>query len=145
MRLWSIHPKYLDTKALLAVWREGLLAQKVLAGETRGYTSHPQLHRFRESADPRGYIGGYLVAVYEEAVRRGYTFDRSKIVHTSNGPQIIVTRGQVQYEWHHFMRKISLRDSNRHKTYRKVPFPDVHPLFSVVEGEVESWERIDTH
>ncbi|WP_368086417.1 pyrimidine dimer DNA glycosylase/endonuclease V [Nitrosomonas sp. Nm34] len=26
MRLWSIHPKYLDAKGLLALWREGLQA-----------------------------------------------------------------------------------------------------------------------
>jgi len=31
MRLWSLHPRYLDAKGLVALWREGLLAQKVLA------------------------------------------------------------------------------------------------------------------
>jgi len=30
MRLWTIHPKYLDRQGLLALWREALLAQKVL-------------------------------------------------------------------------------------------------------------------
>jgi hypothetical protein len=34
MRLWSLHPKHLDRQGLLAVWREGLLAQEVLRGET---------------------------------------------------------------------------------------------------------------
>lgn len=28
--------RYLDAKGLVALWREALLAQKVLAGETRG-------------------------------------------------------------------------------------------------------------
>ena len=37
MRLWSIHPKYLGTKGLVALWREALLAQKVLQGNTKGY------------------------------------------------------------------------------------------------------------
>lgn len=141
MRLWSIHPKYLDTKGLLAVWREGLLAQKVLAGETKGYTNHPQLFRFRKSEDPRGYMGRYLLVVYEEAVRRGYAFDRSKILRRSNGPQIIVTRGQVQYEWQHLIRKMSLRDVSKHARYKQIVFPDVHPIFTVMDGDVESWEK----
>ncbi|MFZ2406304.1 MAG: pyrimidine dimer DNA glycosylase/endonuclease V [Methylobacter sp.] len=38
---------------LLALWREALLAQKVLRGESRGYRHHPQLARFRELVDPR--------------------------------------------------------------------------------------------
>ena len=41
MKLWSIHPKYLDAKGLVALWREALLAQKVLDGKTEGYKNHP--------------------------------------------------------------------------------------------------------
>ena len=52
MRLWSIHPKYLDTKGLLAVWREALLAKKVLENKTKGYKNHPQLERFKQQNDP---------------------------------------------------------------------------------------------
>ena len=59
MRLWSIHPKYLDARGLVALWREGLLAQKVLKGETRGYINHPQLNRFNSKRDPIGAIGRY--------------------------------------------------------------------------------------
>lgn len=32
MRLWSLHPSYLDAVGLVALWREGLLARKVLQG-----------------------------------------------------------------------------------------------------------------
>ena len=39
MRLWSIHPKYLDCKGLVALWREALLAKKVLRGKTRKYAN----------------------------------------------------------------------------------------------------------
>jgi hypothetical protein len=46
MRLWSVHPRYLDRQGLTAAWREALLAQKVLTGTTRGYRNHPQLVRF---------------------------------------------------------------------------------------------------
>ena len=47
MRLWTLHPKYLDRQGLVAVWREGLLAQAVLHSNTKGYKNHPQLDRFR--------------------------------------------------------------------------------------------------
>jgi Pyrimidine dimer DNA glycosylase len=60
MRLWSIHPSFWDRQGLVAVWREALLAQKVLQGETKGYRSHPQLQRFRSSGDPLGAIAAYL-------------------------------------------------------------------------------------
>jgi len=64
VRLWSISPGYLDARGLVALWREALLAQKVLMGLTRGYTRHPQLERFRRTSDPVLYIGTYLYYVY---------------------------------------------------------------------------------
>ncbi len=76
MRLWSIHPQYLDPQGLVALWREALLAQAVLRGETRGYRNHPQLERFKEHAAPLAAISHYLQAVYAEATRRGYRFNR---------------------------------------------------------------------
>ena len=74
-----IHPRYLDAKGLVAAWREGLLAQKVLRGETRGYTRHPQLARFHAQPDPLRLIAALsrrLLA--KEASRRGYAFDLSE-------------------------------------------------------------------
>lgn len=60
MRLWSIHPQYLDAKGLLALWREALLAKHVLEGSTKGYKNHPQLIRFKETDNPIGFISfGY--------------------------------------------------------------------------------------
>jgi hypothetical protein len=79
MRLWSLHPSLLDAKGLVALWREALLAQRVLQGNTTGYRAHPQLHRFRQSADPLGVISTYLWAVHDEATRRGYAFGAAKI------------------------------------------------------------------
>ena len=32
MRLWTLHPQYLDAQGLTALWRESLLARKVLQG-----------------------------------------------------------------------------------------------------------------
>jgi len=52
MRLWSLHPKYLDAQGLVALWHEALLAKAVLRNETKGYRNHLQLERFRASSMP---------------------------------------------------------------------------------------------
>jgi hypothetical protein len=78
MRLWTIHPKHLDAKGLVVLWREALLAQKVLQGRTRGYRHHPQLFRFQALRNPAAALASYLAVVHEESVRRGYHFDRKK-------------------------------------------------------------------
>ena len=70
MRLWSLHPRYLDSKGLVALWREALLAKAVLSGRTRGYRQHPQLARFRAHPEARAAINAYLAAVHEEATGR---------------------------------------------------------------------------
>jgi len=44
MRIWSLHPKYLDSKGMVALWREALLAKQVLLNKTKGYKNHPQLN-----------------------------------------------------------------------------------------------------
>ena len=78
MRIWSIHPKYLDSKGLVALWREALLAKNVLEGKTKGYRNHPQLLRFKKAINPVESINYYLVGVYEEAVKKGYQFNKEK-------------------------------------------------------------------
>ena len=141
MRIWSLHPQYLDPQGLVALWREALLAQKVLCGETRGYRSHPQLTRFRAQSQPVAAIGAYLHAVRAEAVRRGYSFDETKIIHRAVHSKIHVTVGQIEYEWKHLLAKLSTRNSALHEKFRTVSFPIVHPLFRVIPGSIETWER----
>lgn len=65
MRLWTVHPRYLGAKGLVAAWREALLAQKVLAGRTRGYRAHPQLRRFQAHPWPPGAIAAFLRGLAE--------------------------------------------------------------------------------
>ncbi len=141
MRLWSLHPRYLDSKGLVALWREGLLARKVLAGGTRGYRNHPQLRRFRESPDPLGAIDRYLSAVLEEADLRGYRFNRGKIRETSFPGRLAVARGQVEYEREHLLRKLGIRDPKRQEALRDEERPVLHPLFKIVEGGMAEWEK----
>jgi hypothetical protein len=115
MRLWSLHPKYLDSKGLVALWREGLLAKKVLKGETKGYKNHPQLIRFKNSNDPVVMINNYLLNVYKESKSRGYNFNKSKIGSNISDSTINVTDGQVSYELNHLLLKLKIRDFTKYK------------------------------
>lgn len=142
MRLWTFHPKYLDSRGLVALWREGLLAQKVLRGLTTGYTAHPQLKRFRGHPDPVAAIGSYLAKVHEEACVRQYIFDRTKLVSPDRAAPIVETRGQLLYEWTHFLAKLAKRDVSRYRSLSYVKNPKPHPLFRIEEGSVRSWERV---
>lgn len=141
MRLWSLHPKYLDARGLVALWREALLAQAVLRGRTVGYRQHPQLERLRAQGAPVDSIAEYLRGVHAEAVRRGYVFAEEKIWPAYGHPTITVTRGQIEHEWGHLMGKLALRDREAHDRLRHVKSPQAHPLFRVVPGSVEWWEK----
>ena len=141
MRLWSLHPQYLDARGLVALWREGLLAQKVLAGATRGYRNHPQLQRFRGHAQPDALIAAYLRGVAEEAQRRGYRFDASKIGPTRKGLALDVTWGQLTFEWEHLLEKLRRRAPALAVEHAQVETPVAHPLFEVTAGPVADWER----
>lgn len=143
MRIWSLHPHYLDRQGLLACWRETLLAQAVLAGRTRGYDRHPQLERFRASADPLAAVASYLHVVADEADARGYRFDRTRVDRPGGGAvgAIDVTTGQMALEWAHLSSKLAARDPERLSRWAHVTAPEAHPLFRVVEGDIASWER----
>ncbi|GAB2803981.1 pyrimidine dimer DNA glycosylase/endonuclease V [Halomonas shantousis] len=142
MRIWSLHPRYLDTKGLLALWREGLLAQKVLLGQTRGYRNHPQLARFKQAEHPVGAIASYLSGVVDEAERRGYNFDRSKIVEENLRGKLPVTHGQLAYEFRHLLNKLEVRSPALYQQLNGVEKVELHPLFDQVEGGVEDWEVV---
>jgi len=140
MRIWSLHPSLLDAKGLVALWRETLLAQKVLAGQTRGYRHHPQLIRFRNTPNPMGAIAEYLSSVCDEADRRGYNFDRSKISSERLGSLMEVTEGQIVFELEHLKKKLKARDPSAFDKILEIDEPLVHPLFTPVSGDVEEWE-----
>ena len=142
MRIWSLHPRYLDRQGLTACWREALLAQAVLNGATRGYTRHPQLSRFRASADPLAYIGRYLQDVATEADDRGYRFDRARIVRVgATTTRLPVTDGQLALEWSHLMAKLSVRSPETGERWIEISVAEPHPLFDVVPGPIAEWER----
>lgn len=142
VRLWTLHPKYLDSKGLVALWREGLLAQKVLQGKTKGYRHHPQLTRFRKEPNPVAAIANYLNHVRQEAERRGYKFDGSKISQLRSKRRLKETSGQLLYEWEHLRAKLKRRDTKRFDACSDLSRPEAHPLFKIVRGKVQAWERI---
>ena len=143
MRLWTLHPKYLDVRGLVALWREALLAQKVLRGETRGYKHHPQLIRFAGTNNPSAALATYLKAVHAEAVERGYKFNAAKIGQGKMRGKIKETRGQLLYEWRHLKRKLKQRDPKRFRELTAVKIPAPHPLFRIVSGKVRDWEKVN--
>src|SRR5262245_25991811 len=141
MRIWSLHPKYLDAKGLVALWRETLLAKHVLEGKTVGYKHHPQLTRFKKLPRPTEAINHYLSVVYDEANSRGYHFDKEKIDWDFECMQTTVTKGQVEYETVHLMKKLKLRDKKKFNELHMQTAFDAHPMFTIVNGEIEDWEN----
>jgi hypothetical protein len=144
MRLWSLHPKYLDPQGLVALWREALLAQAVLRGNTRGYRYHPQLERFRNCRAPVSAINAYLAAVHDEAARRGYCFDKAKIGRVRKSLRIAVTSTQLEHEWQHLLTKLKARNRTQYVKCRALQAPQCHPLLYVRPGRVASWERLSS-
>ena len=140
MRLWTLHPKYLDAAGLVAAWRESLLAQKVLLGRTKGYRNHPQLDRFKALRDPAAAAAAYLAGLHAESQRRGYRFDASKIGSGRTADRMPATRGQLLYEWEHLKKKLRTRNPAKHRELQALKQPSAHPLFEIVPGEVEPWE-----
>src|SRR5690606_17844411 len=137
MRIWSIHPKYLDTKGLVALWRESLLAKHVLEGKTKGYRNHPQLDRFKQTEKPVDAIHQYLAVVYDEALARGYKFDGSKIDWGFVWVKMDVTNGQIKYETQHLLNKLKVRDKVKFEALHQLNDFEPHPIFNTVEGEIE--------
>lgn len=143
MRIWSLHPQYLDVKGLVALWRECLLAQKVLLGKTKGYRNHPQLKRFRDLSDPIAGIASYLSFVFEESQKRGYNFNEEKIETPRLDRKIEVTDKQLEYEWNHLKEKLKKRDNKKYSDILLIDKPLPNPLFIVVSGEIERWEIVN--
>jgi len=192
MRLWSINPCYLDSKGLVALWRESLLAQScLLKGEytvcshckgesvnwiegtcpicmTRGkiktpYYNHPQLIRWKQK--PIESLKNYLYCIYEEAKNRQYNFDVTKInlKHEDwicDCPNdecfLTVTKGQLVFEISHLLKKLKIRDRKKYlEVSKEIEWREganhlyynenkikANPIFKIIEGDVESWEKI---
>jgi hypothetical protein len=141
MRIWSVHPKYLDTKGLVALWRETLLAKHVLEGNTKGYRNHPQLSRFRSAENPINSINLYLSIVYNEAIKREFNFDKNKISWNFYPVKINVTKEQMKFETTHLLNKLKIRDKKKYNELSETELLDPNPVFCLIDGEIEEWEK----
>ena len=150
MRIWSIHPKYLDGKRLVAQWREALLCRAVLEGQTKGYVNHPQFLRIKKHSQPHYLINVFLYEIWKEGKRRGYDFDKSKLMENLigkyGGPLELmdVNDGQLEYEFKHLQNKLV----EFHEKYMEnvQAFNDEgispNPCFSIVFGDVMEFEKV---
>ncbi len=143
MRLWSLDPSYLDRQGLLAVWREGLLAKKVLEGKTKGYKNHPQLIRFKFFKKPNEAINSYLYFIFLESQKRGYSFDKTKISGDKLNGIIKVTNKQLEFELEHLLKKLKKRDLEKFKEIKKLGQKKIkaNPVFKTIKGKIEPWEK----
>jgi len=141
VRLWSIHPKYLDSRGLVALWSEAVLAQKILRGGTKAFNNHPQLARFKTHPHPRKAIADYLTEVWRESARRHYNFQKTKIGKGGSTQKIPVKQGQLKHEFRLLLNRLRKRDPKRYIQLHSVRKALPHPLFEVVEGDREVWER----
>ena len=144
MRLWTISFKYLDTKGLVALWREALLAKNVLAGLTKGYKNHSQLDRFYAHENAQAAINVYLAEIYAQACARGYKFDAAKVgeFDERNLAKISVARGQIEYEFAFLQKKLKTRDRVVYERNLSVKNIELASIFKEVEGGIEPWEKV---
>jgi hypothetical protein len=144
MRLWTIHPSYLDAVGLVAAWREGLLAQKVLGGGTKGYVRHPQLERFKGAPDPARAVAAYLREILLEARSRGYSFDASKIEASAppSETRIAVNEGQIRYELELLRWKLERRSPDTLARLPDGPPVRLNGAFALRSGPIEAWEKV---
>jgi len=142
MRLWSIHPKYLDTKGLSGLWREALLAKKVLQGATKGYKNHPQLERFKKQDKPMKFINTFIYFIYKESCARGYCFDKRNVVKSFTKKKIKVTNKQIDFEFNHLKKKLKQRNNKKYKELIKIKKIESNPLFKIIKGPIKKWEKI---
>lgn len=142
MRIRSLHPSYLDSKGLVALRRETLLAKHVLEGKTKWYTNHPQLIRFKSQSDPLSAINQYLTIVEHEASQRWYSFDSFKIWPIAQAISIPVTQGQIDYEFQRLSTKLQHRDPKKYSENILTTDIKSHPLFTIIPWEIEVREKL---
>lgn len=142
MRLWSIHPKYLDSKGLVALWRESLLAKKVLEWKTNGYKNHPQLNRFKNDRKNFNQINAYLFEILQEAKNRGYNFDKQKINTFILEDLIPIKSWQIKFEFNHLLKKLKNRDIKKYHEIKHTKNIQQNLIFKIVPWKIEDWEKL---
>ena len=141
MRLWTLHPKYLDAKGLVAAWREALLAQAVLR-DRNDWLPKPSS---TDPVPPLTLTGSKYRVLSSRAACRGKPAwvsvrPRKDRLPRGGRSRLKATLGQLGYEWKHLRAKLAIRDKAWLASLGRVARPDAHPTFRVVPGDVEDWE-----
>lgn len=142
MRIWSIHPSYLDSAGINGCWRESLLAQKILNGHNFSYKNHSQMKRFYSDRESLLAIGTYLYYIYLESVKRNYNYDFNKILYFNNNYKMQVTENQLLYEFNLLQWKLKKRNYKKYLENKNIKEIFPNNIFDVKEGQIESWEKI---
>ena len=128
MRLWLIHPKYLDSIGLVALWRESLLAKKVLEGKTKGYKKHPELNKFKGKNQIK-LINSFLLEIFKESEKRGYSFNKNKIGNELTKQKKMIPKKEIEFEFQHLKNKLKKRNLKKLIELAKIKKIELNPIF----------------
>lgn len=143
--MWSFHPKYLDNVGLSRAINEAVAGYKALIKTGKGYPptweKHSQLTRFRNEPTELEWFVVYLVQEWSNRklaeVKQEPLSNLMRFVYT-----VPVNKGQLQYEWKHYLNKLKIRNEELYHELKGIITPEPHPLFKTVKGDVEEWERV---
>ena len=142
MRLWSLHPRYLDPKGLVALWREALArpgrAPGAIPGDIATIPSCSDSARspLRVAASPSTFGPCTRNRSSEATASTG-----ARLCTGGTVARVDVTRGQLDFEWRHLLAKLEKRNPPVLEALQNTGDPAPHPLFRVVPGAIEEWER----
>jgi hypothetical protein len=144
MRLWSIHPKYLDASRLNAQWREALLCKACLEDKTVGYLNHPQYLRVKNHPHPHDFINKFLYSIWEEGFNRGYKYDDTKFAICLDFEPMEVTEDQIEYEFEHLQKKLGEFDEQYVSNEQDFNEEGIllNDCFLLIPGPIMNFEKV---
>jgi len=144
MRLWSFHPMYLDKIGYARVINEAVAGYHAYMKTGKGYPAawekHSQLARFK--AHPSDFLRDYIKFLidYKRYIQlKEIDFPGSFLPDLNSC--MTVTEGQLDYEWKRYLSKLKIRNFVKYSELKYIQ-PKPHPLFTVIKGDVEHWEKI---
>jgi hypothetical protein len=87
-------------------------------------------------------VGYYLKELYFESQIRGYNYNYSKILYPDAVVEpIFLSQGQIDYEFMILQERLKVRTPKKYEENLGVSDPLSHPLFKIVPGLPEKWEK----
>jgi hypothetical protein len=79
----------------------------------------------------------------ENSVKRGFNFNKNKINPDFVPTRLPVTDKQIKFELKHLLSKLETRDPEQFQKLSRKRKITVHPLFRIIDGEIEPWEKLN--